>query len=131
VEDWNYTRFQALKIPRFPRFFEAKVNQSIHFLPTRKSDEPFLFKHAGLYYLCCAEMFDGRYSCAVSTAKNIYGPYGARYEAIPHGGHNTFFQDEKGRWWSTYFGPPWYQRASIVPVEFGPDGKIGPKSRNR
>ena len=43
----------------------------------------FLFKAGGRYYLCCSEHFDGRYSCMVATSENIYGPYGARYEAIP------------------------------------------------
>jgi xylan 1,4-beta-xylosidase len=84
----------------------------------------FLFKANGRYYLCCSEGFDGRYSCMVSTSTNIYGPYGARYEAIPHGGHNTFFQDDEGKWWSTYFGPPWNERASILRVEFAVDGRV-------
>jgi beta-xylosidase len=84
----------------------------------------FLFKREGRYYLCCSDTFDGRYSCAVSTATNIFGPYGARYEAIPHGGHNTFFQDPTGQWWSTFFGPPWKERAAILPIGFGADGKI-------
>ncbi len=35
----------------------------------------FLLKANGRYYLCCSEMFDGRYSCAVATSTNIYGPY--------------------------------------------------------
>ena len=86
----------------------------------------FLFKANGRYYLSCAENFDGRYSCMVATSKNLYGPYSARYEAIPHGGHNTFFQDTQGRWWSTFFGPPWPERPAILPIALGADGRIRP-----
>lgn len=84
----------------------------------------FLFKRQGRYYLIASEGMDGRYSCMVTTSTNLYGPYSARYEAIPHGGHSTFFQDDKGDWWSTYFGPPWNERASILPIGFDADGRI-------
>jgi len=86
----------------------------------------FMFKRTGRYYLACSEIFDGRYSCAVATSTNIYGPYSARYEAIPYGGHNTFFQDAKANWWATYFGPPWDERAAILPVDFAADGRVRP-----
>jgi xylan 1,4-beta-xylosidase len=89
----------------------------------------FLFKREGRYYLSCAENFDGRYSCAVATSTNIYGPYGTRYEAIPHGGHNVFFQDKQARWWSTYFGSdntaPWQERPGILPITFDAQGRVG------
>ncbi len=89
-----------------------------------------LFKANGRYYLSCAENFDGRYSCTVATSPSLYGPYGPRYEALPHAGHNGFFQDEHGRWWSTYFGSdasaPWQERPGILPVEFAPDGRLRP-----
>jgi len=89
----------------------------------------FLFKREGRYYLSCAENFDGRYSCTVATATNIDGPYGARYEAIPHGGHNVFFQDKQGRWWSTYFGSddtaPWRERPGVLPITFDAKGRVG------
>ncbi len=85
----------------------------------------FLFKRGKLYYLCCSDGIDGRYSCCVATAKSIYGPYSARYEAIPYGGHNAVFRDRKGRWWSTYFGAPWDERAAVVPLTFGKDRRMG------
>lgn len=92
----------------------------------------FAFKANGRYYLACSENFDGRYSCAVATSTHLYGPYGARYEAIPHAGHNTFFQDEKGRWWSTFFGSdptaPWRERPGILPIRFDENGRIQPAS---
>ena len=90
----------------------------------------FLFKHDVRYYLSCAENFDGRYSCTVASATNLFGPYGPRYEALPHGGHNTFFKDNSGRWWSTYFGSdaqaPWRERPGVLPVQFTPDGRLQP-----
>jgi len=89
----------------------------------------FLFKREGRYYLACSENFDGRYSCAISTSTNIYGPYGARYEAVPHGGHNVFFQDKDGRWWSSYFGSdgtaPWQERPGILAITFDATGRLG------
>ena len=88
----------------------------------------FIFKANGIYHLCCSEIFEGRYSCAISTSQHLFGPYGERYEALPHAGHNMFFQDERGQWWSTYFGSdgsaPWSERAGVPPVEFGPAGKV-------
>jgi hypothetical protein len=88
----------------------------------------FLFKAHGRYYLDCSDVIEGRYSCMIATATNLFGPYSARYEALPHCGHNMFFQDERGQWWSSYFGSdktaPWRERAGILPVEFSPDGRV-------
>lgn len=88
----------------------------------------FLFKAHGRYYLDCSDVMDGRYSCMIATATNLFGPYSARYEALPHCGHNMFFQDERGQWWSSYFGSdktaPWRERAGILPVEFSADGRV-------
>jgi len=90
----------------------------------------YLFKANHRYYLSCSEVYDGRYSCMTATATNIYGPYGERYESIPHGGHNVFFEDRKGQWWSTFFGSddtaPWRERPGILPIEFDGQGRIHP-----
>ncbi len=90
----------------------------------------FLFKANGKYYLSCAESWDGRYSCTIAAAEKLYGPYGQRYEAIPHAGHNTFFEDELGNWWSTYFGSddkaPWQERPGVLPIRFDGAGRIHP-----
>lgn len=94
----------------------------------------FLFKANGRYYLCCGEQFEGRYSCAVATSEKLLGPYGPRYEAIPHAGHNMFFQDEHGQWWSSYFGSdraaPWQERPGVLPIEFDAAGRIRPATRS-
>ena len=90
----------------------------------------FIFKANGRYYLCCSEIFDGRYSCTIATSKHLLGPYGERYEAIPHAGHNMFFKDAHGQWWSSYFGSdgtaPWQERPGILPITFDADGKVMP-----
>ena len=92
-----------------------------------------MFKAGGLYYWCASEQFEGRYSCAIATSRNIYGPYSARYEALPYCGHNNFFQDKNKQWWATYFGhdggAPWRERPGILPVEIGADGIVHPQQR--
>jgi len=90
----------------------------------------FIFKENGRYHLSCADFTEGRYHCYVASSKNLMGPYGPRYLAIPHGGHNTFFKDKKGNWWSTFFGNDgdaiFNERAGILRVEFGLDGEPRP-----
>ena len=90
----------------------------------------FIFKEGGRYHLCCAEQYEGRYSCMSATSTNLLGPYGARYEALPHAGHNTFFRDAAGQWWSTYFGSdgtaPWRERPGILPVAIDAEGRVRP-----
>lgn len=67
------------------------------------------------------------YDVIVASADNIYGPYGPRYTAIVEGGHNNFFQDRDGRWWSPMFGNPrgasaktaaFICRPAIVPLRY-------------
>ena len=91
----------------------------------------YLFRANGRYYFSCADVIDGRYSCCTAVSERIYGPYTARYESIPHGGHNVFFQDELGAWWSSYFGSdqngaPWQEQPGVLPVRFDGSGKISP-----
>ncbi len=92
----------------------------------------FLFKANGRYHLSCAEFIKDEYHCMIASADKIGGPYGDRYLAIPHGGHNMFFQDKAGRWWSTFFGndknAPFRERPAILRVEFGSDGRVRPCS---
>jgi hypothetical protein len=39
-----------------------------------------------------------------------------------------FFKDERGQWWSSYFGSdktaPWRERPGLLPVEFSAEGRI-------
>lgn len=112
-----------------------------------------IVKHDGLYHLIQTywsfRRDDGRYSrlgpstnhpsrhsydVVVATSKTIRGPYGPRYTAIVEGGHNNFFRDKSGQWWSTLFGNPrgssaktaaFLCRPAIVPLEYA-NGRFHP-----
>jgi beta-xylosidase len=94
-----------------------------------------LFKRNGTYYLSVTDckMPYKTYDCMVGMSNNVYGPYKNVHVAVPHGGHNVFFKDKEGNWWSTLFGGdtpevsgPLKEQPSIVRVEFAPDGTIHP-----
>jgi xylan 1,4-beta-xylosidase len=85
----------------------------------------FLFKIGDTYLLSGSDHYDGgKYTCWIATSKKLYGPYSARYPAIPHGGHNMFFKDKNGKWWSTIFNGPISERPGILPVDIQPNGQI-------
>jgi beta-xylosidase len=84
----------------------------------------FMFKVGDTYHLSASDNYDGRYSCMMATSKNIYGPYSARYEAIPHGGHNMFFKDREGEWWATIFNGPVFEKPAILPITIEPNSRI-------
>jgi hypothetical protein len=90
----------------------------------------FIFKANNRYYLSCADFIEGRYHCYVASSKDLYGPYGDRYLAVPHGGHNMFFKDKDGNWWSTFFGndgdAPFREKPALLRIEFGLDGEPRP-----
>jgi hypothetical protein len=94
-----------------------------------------LFKRNGTYYLSVTDskMPYKTYDCMVGMSKNVYGPYTNVHIAVPHGGHNVFFKDKEGNWWSTLFGGDTPEVAGqlkeqpgIVRVEFASDGTIHP-----
>jgi xylan 1,4-beta-xylosidase len=96
----------------------------------------FLTKIDGRYRLICADFNKhdqgpDTYDCMAADAGKIYGPYGDRYLAIPHGGHNMLFKDRQGEWWSTIFGngpeAPFRERPGILRIEFDAKGRIRPK----
>ena len=84
----------------------------------------FLLKIGDTYILSASDHYDGKYTAWVATSKNIYGPYSARYPAIPHGGHNMYFKDKAGRWWSTLFNGPVSEKPAILPITIAPNGQI-------
>ncbi len=95
----------------------------------------FLFKANGKYYLSCADVtgpagHDQRYDGYVAVSDHLMGPYGPRYIASVSGGHNTYFKDEQGQWWCTFFGSDELtkvrERAAIFRVHFAPDGRVMP-----
>jgi len=90
----------------------------------------FLTKKDGRYYLVCADFLGGQYHCMVASSDKVYGPYGPRYVAIPHGGHNMFFTDKEGSWWATFFGndakAPFRERPAILRIELDDQGRVLP-----
>ena len=70
------------------------------------------------------------FSTATSSSDRLMGPYGDRYLAVPHGGHNMIFRDRQGAWWSTFFGSdpvsPFSERLGLLRIEFSSDGRIRP-----
>jgi beta-xylosidase len=66
------------------------------------------------------------YDVVVASADNIYGPYSQRYTVATGGGHNNFFKDKNGKWWSTMFGNPrgdlmkrpFVTRPAIFPIKY-------------
>jgi xylan 1,4-beta-xylosidase len=96
----------------------------------------FLTKIKGRYVLICAEFNDRlgtrTYDCMAATAKSVYGPYGPRYLAISHGGHNMLFKDKQSQWRSTFFGSdpkaPFQERPGILALDVDDEGHIRPKT---
>jgi hypothetical protein len=106
------------------------------------ANEPFvgfegisLIKANGKYYLSGADFVFSEYHCFTASADSIYGPYSDRYVSVPHGGHNNFFKDRDGRWWSTFFGndlqAPFKELPGIVPMRFDEKGRLRPDIAGR
>jgi xylan 1,4-beta-xylosidase len=111
-----------------PRFLKpANAKQVGH-------EGAFLTKYNDKYVLLCAGLNEGlgtlTYDCMAAVSDNIYGPYGDRYMAIPHAGHNMIFKDGSGQWMSTFFGhdkkAAFREKPGILPIEFDANGKIRP-----
>lgn len=60
------------------------------------------------------------YDAVIAESDSIYGPYGPRYPVILGGGHNNFFKDEKGNWWSTAFFNPRGMMGTTFPLTCRP-----------
>lgn len=107
-----------------PRLLKPSNHEQVGF------EGAFLTKHGGKYYLLCADFIQGDYNCMVAESDHIYGPYGPRYLAIPHGGHNMFFTDKEGNWWSTFFGSdpraPFRERPAILRIELDAEQHVTP-----
>jgi beta-xylosidase len=107
-----------------PRLLQPRNAQQVGF------EGAFLFKANGRYYLSCADFREDCYHCYVASSPSLYGPYGEAYLAVPHGGHNMFFKDLGGNWWSTFFGTdddaPFREKPGLLRIEFGLDGEPRP-----
>jgi len=116
---------QMTELAEEPRLLKPSNQKHVGF------EGAYLTKRNGRYYLICADFVRGMYHCMVAEADNVYGPYGPRYLAIPHGGHNMFFADKQGNWWATFFGndsrAPFRQRPAILRIELDDEGHVRPK----
>ncbi|HNX36299.1 MAG TPA: family 43 glycosylhydrolase [Kiritimatiellia bacterium] len=97
----------------------------------------FLFKANGRYFLSCADVNppdskNHTYDCMIASAPSLDGPWSERCLAVPHGGHNTFFKDRQGQWWSTFFGSdpsaPFTERPALLKVALGSDNRVRPEN---
>lgn len=102
----------------------------------------FVFKAHGRYYISGAEFVadpgGGKgedYNAYGASATSLFGPYGNKFLAIPHGGHNSYFRDRSGQWWATMFGndprAPFKEKPGALKIEFLPDGTFRPKQNQR
>jgi xylan 1,4-beta-xylosidase len=84
----------------------------------------YLFKRGDTYYLSGSDHCDGRYSSWVVSSNSLDFSSCERYEAVPYGGHNMYFQDKNGKWWSTIFNGALFQEAAVVPISFDAAGNV-------
>lgn len=95
----------------------------------------FVFKANGKYYATGAEFVANPednssedYHCYAAVGDSIRGPFGRKFLAIPHAGHNSFFKDMQGDWWATFFGndprAPFQTRPGALKIEFLPNGEF-------
>lgn len=100
----------------------------------------FVFKANGRYYITGAEFVadpeggpGADYNAYAASSESLFGPYGEKFLAIPHGGHNSYVQGRDGQWWATFFGndprAPFRERPGAVKIEFLPDGKFRPMAK--
>jgi len=129
-----YFVYQNGKIARFKDDMSGLAEQPRLLKPANAPhvgfEGAFVFKAHGRYYLSCAEFADKEYHSMVASSNKLWGPYGDRYLAVRHGGHNMFFKDKDGQWWSTFFGndpqAPFRERPGIVRVRITKDGTVQP-----
>lgn len=129
-----YFVYQNGKIARLKDDLSGLAEKPRHLKPAGDKqvgfEGAFLFRANGRYYLSCAEFLGPDYHCMIASAEKLDGPWSERYLAIPHGGHNMFFKDRNGRWWSTLFGnsgnAPFKERPAILRIRFDADGRVRP-----
>ena len=116
-----------------PRMLKPANHEQVGF------EGAFMTKYRDKYILICADYNEyegGRtYDCMAAIADDVYGPFGDRFLAIPHAGHNMIFKTNEGQWMSTFFGEPrdskavFYERPGILPIAFDEDGHFYPLMR--
>ncbi|MGH8021161.1 MAG: family 43 glycosylhydrolase [Opitutaceae bacterium] len=71
----------------------------------------FVFKAHGRYCITGAEFVadpgggeGADYHCYAVVGDSLREPFGDKFLAIPHTGHNSFFRDRDGNCWAAFFG---------------------------
>ena len=63
----------------------------------------------------------GTYDMMYSVSRSLLGPYSKPRLAVPHGGHGSLFQDNRGRWHATLFGndrtAPFRKMPGVIPLD--------------
>lgn len=95
-----------------------------------KENGKYIFGHASVPCFNETQMPQS-YDYFSSVSHSVYGPYEPMKRALPHCGHNNFFKDAAGNWWSTYFGTdpsaPFCIRPGVVAVEIDKQGRVSAK----
>jgi len=89
----------------------------------------FVFHWRAKYYMSVALfMSNGRYSSWVGLSDGPTGPFTSFHEALPCGGHNSYFIDKCGNLWGTFFGndvqAPWREKPAIVRMATNANGTL-------
>jgi len=137
-----YFVYQNGKIARMKDDMSGLAEESRMLKPSNNKhvgfEGAFITKMGAKYLLVCAEFNrrgnDVTYDCMIASSEKLFGPYGDRYLAILHGGHNMLFKDVEGNWYSTFFGAakvhdktaPFNERPAILRIETDENGKVRP-----
>ncbi len=111
-----------------PHLLSPKNNAYVGF------EGSYIAKINGRYFLLGAAFNTdagiSTYDCMAASSDKLLGPYGDRYLAFRHAGHNMVFKDKKNQWWSTMFGnddgAPIRERPGLFRVEVDSSGKLQP-----
>jgi F5/8 type C domain/Glycosyl hydrolases family 43 len=111
-----------------PHLLSPKNNANVGF------EGAYIAKINGRYFLMGAAFNTdtgiSTYDCMAASSDKLLGPYGDRYLAFRHGGHNMVFKDKKNVWWSTMFGndngAPIRERPGLFRVEVDAFGQLQP-----
>jgi beta-xylosidase len=134
VDGQVYFVFQNGQIARMNEAMTKLVEPPRLLVPTNHTqvgfEGAFLFRYQNQYFMSCAEFKGDEYDCMVAGSPTLNSPYGERYRAVHHGGHNMFFQDKAGKLWSTFFGndpqAPFRERFSLLQIELDAKGHLQP-----
>lgn len=127
----TYFIWQGKYLQKLSKDFSKLEGEKIELLTTDGEqvgyEGIYMVKMDDWYVICAAEWnggnnrLDGTYDTMYAVSKNLHGPYSPRKILAPHTGHSTLFQDEKGKWYLSFFGndrtAPFRASAGIMPLK--------------